>query len=196
MTTFNDLADDTLITMYAEGNNEAFDALLERHKDRLYNYILFLVHNETVADDLFQETFVKIICRIQSGKYRPEGKFVSWMVRIAHNLVLDYHRDCAATQEISSEETDYDLLNDRSLYDDCCENQLVYQQTLTDIGRIAELLPDNQSEVIRMRYYYNMSFREIADTLGISINTALGRVRYALINMRKIAQDHNISLVV
>ena len=194
MTTFKNLADDELVMMYAKGNNEAFDALLERHKDRLYNYILFLVHNETIAEDLFQETFIKIICRIQSGDYHAEGKFVSWMVRIAHNLVLDYHRDRQNTLVVSSEDTDYDILNDRSLADECCESQMVYQQTLVDIGRIAHLLPPTQSEIIQMRYYSGMSFKDIADTLGISINTALGRVRYALINMRRIAQEHNISL--
>jgi len=191
MTTFHGLSDDTLVKMYAEGNNEAFDALLERHKDKLYSYILFLVHNESLADDFFQETFVKIICRIQNGSYHAEGKFVSWMVRIAHNLILDYHRQRSAVLEVS----EHEIVGDCVFMDDCYENQIVYQQTMADIERIAKMLPDNQSEIIRMRYYSNMSFREIADALGISINTALGRVRYAIINMRKIAQEHNISLV-
>lgn len=183
-----------MVSMYAQGNNEAFDVLLDRYKSKLYSYIFYTVHDEDLANDLFQETFVKVIMRIQEGRYQATGKFQAWITRIAHNLIIDYYRDRANENLISNDEVEYDLLNDANLADSSHESQLVNNQTLNDVKLLCQALPDSQSEVVRMRYYYNMSFREIAETLGISINTALGRMRYALINMRRMAAEKNISL--
>lgn len=194
MQTLNSWTDDQLVSMYAQGNNEAFDVLLDRYKSKLYSYIFYTVHDEDLANDLFQETFVKVIMRIQEGRYQAAGKFQAWITRIAHNLIIDYYRDKANENLISNDEVDYDLLNDANLADSSHESQLVNKQTLNDVKLLCQALPESQSEVVRMRYYYNMSFREIADALGISINTALGRMRYALINMRRIATEKNISL--
>lgn len=194
MQTLNSWTDDQLVSMYAQGNNEAFDVLLDRYKSKLYSYIFYTVHDEDLANDLFQETFVKVIMRIQEGRYQATGKFQAWITRIAHNLIIDYYRDRANENLISNDEVEYDLLNDANLADSSHESQLVNNQTLNDVKLLCQALPDSQSEVVRMRYYYNMSFREIAETLGISINTALGRMRYALINMRRMAAEKNISL--
>jgi RNA polymerase sigma-70 factor (ECF subfamily) len=194
MQTLNSWTDDQLVSMYAQGNNEAFDVLLDRYKSKLYSYIFYTVHDEDLANDLFQETFVKVIMRIQEGRYQATGKFQAWITRIAHNLIIDYYRDRANENLISNDEVEYDLLNDANLADSSHESQLVNNQTLNDVKLLCQALPDSQSEVVRMRYYYNMSFREIAETLGISINTALGRMRYALINMRRMAMEKNISL--
>ncbi len=194
MQTLNSWTDDQLVSMYAQGNNEAFDVLLDRYKSKLYSYIFYTVHDEDLANDLFQETFVKVIMRIQEGRYQATGKFQAWIPRIAHNLIIDYYRDRANENLISNDEVEYDLLNDANLADSSHESQLVNNQTLNDVKLLCQALPDSQSEVVRMRYYYNTSFREIAETLGISINTALGRMRYALINMRRMAMEKNISL--
>jgi RNA polymerase sigma-70 factor (ECF subfamily) len=194
MQTLNSWTDDQLVSMYAQGNNEAFDVLLDRYKSKLYSYIFYTVHDEDLANDLFQETFVKVIMRIQEGRCQAAGKFQAWITPIAHNLIIDYYRDKANENLISNDEVDYDLLNDANLADSSHESQLVNKQTLNDVKLLCQALPESQSEVVRMRYYYNMSFREIADTLGISINTALGRMRYALINMRRMATEKNISL--
>ena len=186
--------DDELVMMYANGNNEAFDILLDRYKSKLYSYIYYTVQDEELANDFFQDTFVKVITRIQDGKYMPTGKFQAWLLRIAHNLIIDYYRQKENENWVMNDEAEYDLLNDAPLASPCYESELVNEQTLKDVKYLCQLLPENQSQVVYMRYYYNMSFKEIADQLDISINTALGRMRYALINMRKIAQEKNISL--
>lgn len=188
------LTDDQLVEMYAKGNNEAFDALLDRYKSKLFSYILITVHDEDLANDIFQETFVKVIMRIQEGRYRPVGKFQAWITRIAHNLVMDSFRLRAGGNVLSNDNDGPDLMNDVSLADESYEQQLVYSQTLDDVKKLCKMLPDTQSEVVYLRYYNNMSFKEIADKLGISINTALGRMRYALLNMRRMANENHISL--
>ncbi len=186
--------DEELVAMYVSGTNEAFDTLLERHKDKVYNHIFYIVRNADVADDLFQETFVKAIMTIRQGRYQESGKFSSWIMRIAHNLVIDQFRSEQNYNMVSNDESEYDLFSTVDMSDDSKETELINEQTLTEVRHLMNLLPDNQREIVHMRYYQDMSFKEIADTKGISINTALGRVRYALINMRKMAADHNISL--
>jgi RNA polymerase sigma factor (sigma-70 family) len=190
----NILTDDELVVMYANGNNEAFDTLLDRYKSKLFSYIYYTVHDESLADDIFQETFVKVITRIQAHRYTASGKFQAWLTRIAHNLIIDYYRQRSNENSISNDDVEYDLLNDVTLADASYESQLVNEQTLIDVKTLCTLLPKTQSEVVYMRYYNNMSFKEIADKLDISINTALGRMRYALINMRRMVSEKNISL--
>ena len=189
------MADDALVTLYLEGNNSAFDVLLNRHKDRLFNYIFFIVRSKEVAEDIFQETFVKAIVTLQQGRYVNDGKFAAWITRIAHNLVIDQFRIERNENTVSNDEAEYDLLNDARLSEGTIENRMVNEQVLRDVRMLVDELPDCQREVVFMRYYQDMSFKDIADITGVSINTALGRMRYAIMNMRRIAAEKNVSLV-
>ena len=147
-----------------------------------------------MAEDLFQETFVKAITTIQQGRYTASGKFGAWLTRIAHNMIIDGFRQDRNENTISNDEFEVDLLNDADLCDDNVEMQMINEQTLSDVRRLVDALPDNQREVVYMRYYQDLSFKEIADITGVSINTALGRMRYALIGMRRLAEEKNIVL--
>lgn len=189
------MTDDALVKLYLQGNNYAFDILLERYKDKLYYYIFFIVRSREVAEDIFQETFVKAIVTMQQGRYQPDGKFSAWITRIAHNLVIDQFRQERNENVISNDESEVDLLNSPSLSEGTIEAQMVNDQVLCDVRALVNELPDCQREVVYMRYYQNLSFKEIADITGVSINTALGRMRYAVLNMRRIAAEKNISLV-
>ena len=189
------MTDDMLVTLYLEGNNSAFDILLNRHQDRLFNYIFFLVRSREVAEDIFQETFVKAITTLQQGRYQNDGKFAAWITRIAHNLVIDQFRIERNENTVSNDEAEYDLLNDAKLSEGTIENRMVNEQVLKDVRALIDELPDCQREVVFMRYYQDLSFKEIADMTGVSINTALGRMRYAVLNMRRIAEEKRISLV-
>ena len=188
------LADDTLVSLYADGNNEAFDELLSRYQSKLYTYIYYIVHDEEIANDLFQDTFLKVIMRIQERNYTGTGKFQAWITRIAHNLVMDYFREKEQENTLSNDEVEYDLLNNVRHSVQTTEDQMLISQSLSDAKAIMDQLPEPQSEVVRMRFYENMSFKDIADKLNISINTALGRMRYAVINMRAIAQENHVAL--
>ena len=188
------LSDEELVKAYADGNNEAFDTLLNRHQQRVFNYILRIVKNRDLADDIFQETFVKVITTIRQGNYTESGKFASWITRIAHNLVIDFFRQDRTNAIVSTDDEQTNLLNRRELSEETIEDLLIDDQIACDVRRIMESLPENQRQVLEMRFYQNMSFKEIADSTNVSINTALGRVRYALINMRKIAAENNIAL--
>ena len=188
------LTDDMLVARYSEGDNKAFDELLARYQSKLFNYIFFIVRNQEVAEDLFQETFVKAITTIQQGRYTASGKFGAWLTRIAHNMIIDGFRQDRNENTISNDEFEVDLLNDADLCDDNVEMQMINEQTLSDVRRLVDALPDNQREVVYMRYYQDLSFKEIADITGVSINTALGRMRYALIGMRRLADEKNIVL--
>lgn len=194
MKNFKAMTDDELVGLYVNGNNEAFDALLSRYQSKLYTYIYYIVCDEEVANDLFQDTFLKAIMRIQGGQYQSEGKFQAWITRIAHNLIMDYFRDKEQENTISNDEADYDILNNASLAEHTVEDEILVNQSLQDAKAIMELLPESQSEVVRMRFYEDLSFKEIADRLNISINTALGRMRYAVINMRAIANERQVAL--
>lgn len=189
------MTDDALVTLYLDGNNRAFDVLLERHKDRLFNYIFFIVRSRELAEDIFQETFVKAIMTLQQGRYTNDGKFAAWITRIAHNLVIDQFRVERNENLVSNDETEFDLLNDARLSEGTVENRMVNEQVLKDVRALIDELPDCQREVVFMRYYQDLSFKEIADITGVSINTALGRMRYAVLNMRRIAAEKAVSLV-
>ena len=194
MENFNKCSDDRLVALYVSGSDEAFDALLERHKDRLYSYIYFIVRNADVADDLFQETFMKAIITLQEKRYAANGKFGAWLTRIAHNLIIDQFRTERNENTISNDESDTELFESSDLTDRSLEMELVNEQTLKDVRRLMDHLPAAQREVVFMRYYQNLSFKEISETTGVSINTALGRMRYAILNMRRMASEHNLSL--
>mgnify|MGYP004444458263 FL=1 len=188
------LTDEMLVNMYVEGDNEAFDAIINRHQERLFGYILHQVHDEDLANDIFQETFVKVILTLKQGRYQETGKLSAWITRIAHNLIIDHFRQTKAENLTSCDDETTNILNRKDLADTNIEDCLLEHQIQRDIRNLVNALPENQKEVLLMRYYHNMSFKEIADSTGVSINTALGRMRYAIINMRKIAADKNISL--
>ena len=194
MIKISEMTDEELAMSYVSGNNKAFDLLLERNQSRLFSYILFIVHDRSMAEDLFQETFVKIISKLHEGKYSSSGKFVSWMLRIAHNAVMDWYRrqKNEKTMEVYNEN---DLYGDStSVLDANIENHFVKEQVLRDVQRMMNLLPITQREVVFMRFYQNLSFKEIAELTNVSINTALGRMRYAIINLRKMARDSHVEL--
>lgn len=194
MENMKNMTDDMLVTLYLKGNNQAFDTLLERYKDRLYYYIFFIVRSREVAEDIFQETFVKAIVTLQQGRYQPDGKFAAWITRIAHNLVIDQFRLERNENVISNDETDVDYLNNMAFSEGTIETQMVNSQVLRDVERLVDKLPDCQRKVVTMRYYDNLSFKEIAESTGVSINTALGRMRYAIMNMRRLAAENKMIL--
>ena len=195
MKNLNDMTDEQLALSYIDGNNRAFDLLLSRNQSKLYSYILFVVHDRDLADDVFQETFVKVISKLQAGRYTACGKFSAWLMRIAHNVIMDWYRESKADR-IVEPTTDNDLsnLSGEGLYEGNIENQYVNTQVMSDVRRIMESLPAPQREVVYMRFFQQMSFKEIAETTNVSINTSLGRMRYALMNMRRLAKEHNIAL--
>lgn len=186
------LTDEELVQLYAEGNNEAFDILLLRHKKRVYTYIYTTVKDVDIANDLFQETFIKAITTIKRGRYTEKGKFSSWILRISHNLTIDYFRKEKNENTISNEEYGLDLLNNIKLYDTDMQEHSDKEETLTNLVGLIELLPDCQKEVLKMRIFEDISFKDIADKTQVSINTALGRMRYAVMNMKRLAKEHNI----
>ena len=188
------LTDEDLVRKFAKGDNGAFETLLMRHKDRVYTYIFNIVHEHSIADDIFQDTFIKVITTIKQGRYYDAGnKFVGWLVRIAHNQTIDYYRQLASDKEISNDECEVgNLFDEVSFYDYSIQDVIEKEEALHDIETLISMLPDDQQRIVMMRYYQDLSFKEIADLEGISINTALGRMRYALINMRKNAQKYNL----
>ena len=186
--------DEELVALYATGKDEAFDVLLERYKDRLFSYILYQVRNADVAEDIFQETFVKVVVTIRDGRYTESGKFYSWVTRIAHNLIIDFFRREKGENTISTDETDIDLLNNAKLSDRCAQSAIDSGQTFVDLHLLINKLPQEQREVVQMHYFQEMTFKEIAEEKGISINTALGRMRYGILNMRKMAQRFDLGL--
>lgn len=194
MKTLKMMTDEKLVVLYAEGDNAAFDVLLERYKSRLYSYIYFIVHNKDLTEDIFQETFMKVIMTIKQGRYTENGKFKAWITRIAHNLIIDYYRQERNENMVSNDEVEVDLFNNIKLCDETIEDRLVRDQVLADVKKLVKHLPASQREVLEMRYYQDLSFKEIADITGVSINTALGRMRYAILNMRRMAEEYNIEL--
>ncbi len=194
MIALKSMTDEDLVTLYAQGNNAAFDILLNRHKNNVYSYIYFIVRNTELAEDIFQETFVKAIITIKQGRYTENGKFRAWISRIAHNLIIDYFRQEKNEQVISNDEYEVDLFNNSKFSDGTVEDEIVKNQILADVKKLINYLPDNQKEVLILRYYQDLSFKEIADITGVSINTALGRMRYAILNMRRMAEEKNMIL--
>ena len=194
MAKFNGMTDEQLVKAYAQGSNEAFDILLKRHQERIYNYILRIIKNEDAANDIFQETFVKAILTIKQGRYTENGKFPAWISRIAHNLIIDFYRQEKSENVQSADIDDVDLLNRKELCEETIEDVIISDQIREDVKYLIKELPHLQREVLNMRYYQNLSFKEIAQITGVSINTALGRMRYAILNLRRIASEKDIVL--
>ena len=186
--------DETLVAMYANGNNDAFDALLERYKQTIHSYIYFSVRDYDLTEDLFQETFMKVITTIRQGRYTESGRFKAWITRIAHNLIIDHFRQERNENTISNDEVAVDLFNDMRVSDKPIEEMLVNKQVFEDVKKMIRFLPANQREVLEMRYYEELSFKEIAARTSVSINTALGRMRYAILNMRRMMAENRIEL--
>jgi RNA polymerase sigma factor (sigma-70 family) len=188
--------DEDLVRLYAKGNHDAFTTLVTRHKDRVFTYIYLLVRNRQLAEDLFQDTFIKVITSIKRDCYADNGKFLAWVNRIAHNLVIDYFRREQSENTVSHTDFDYDVFNSTKLSESTIEEMMVQEQLMKSVSHMVDFLPETQREVVRMRFYDDLSFREIADKTDVSINTALGRMRYALINMRKLAEENDMILKV
>lgn len=186
------MTDEQLVKAYAQGNNEAFDILLKKYQDKLYSYIIRIVKNEDVANDVFQDTFVKAIMTIKQGRYTESGKFPAWITRIAHNLIIDHYRQEKSENTQSADISDTDILNRKDLSEDTIEDIIISRQQLSDVKALLHLLPEPQKEVLTMRFYANMSFKEIAEATNVSINTALGRMRYAVLNLRRLAAEHEL----
>ena len=189
------MSDEQLALLYADGNNKAFDILLSRVQDKLFSYIFCMVKNEETANDLFQETFIKAIMKLRDGKYKDSGKFMFWVTRIAHNVIIDYFRDVKSSHIVDApKENDLGNLRGDSIIESDREKDIVNEETLKDIKQLMDELPEVQREVVFMRYYQEMSFKEIAKVTGVSINTSLGRMRYALINLRRLSREHCLEL--
>ena len=186
--------DDQLVSEFMTGNEQAFDELLKRYQEKLYSYLQFTVRNDDMAHDLFQETFVKAIVQIRQGKYVHNGKFGAWLTRIAHNLLIDVFRNEKVENYVYEDEAENAWTESAISMDGSRENELSNEQVLNDVRNMMGHLPQNQREVVYMRFYQDMSFKEIAETTGVSINTSLGRMRYAILNLRKMAAEHHISL--
>ena len=193
MKKLQDMTDEELALSYAEGNNRAFDLLLQRNQSKLFSYILFIVHDRATAEDVFQETFVKVITHLRDGRYVASGRFGAWIMRIAHNVLMDWYRE-QSVQNIVDTGNDLSNVAGPELHVGSIENSFVNRQVLKDVRRLLDALPPTQREVVYMRFYQELSFKEIADTTSVSINTALGRMRYALLNMRRMARANNIVL--
>ena len=190
----NSLTDEELALRYVAGNNRAFDELLRRNQSQLFTYILFVVRDRHVADDVFQETFVRAISKLQNNAYRANGKFGAWLTRIAHNVMIDLFRSQKHKNIISIEDDMLTQLSARALLANNIEAECINAQVLTDVKRMVDLLPPVQREVVFMRFYQQMPFKEIAERTNVSINTSLGRLHYAIRNLRKMARTYNISL--
>lgn len=183
-----------LIRNYLNGNHESLQTLIERHQQRLYSYIFLLVKDKQLADDVFQDTYVKVINTLKLGNYKDEGKFIQWVMRIAHNLVIDHFRKSKKIPYVESNKPDFDVFDTISLTDPSVEERMVLDQIYSDVNKLLHFLPEEQKEVIYLRCYAGLSFKDIAEQTEVSINTALGRMRYALINLRKLINEKNIVL--
>ena len=196
MSTFESMTDEELALSYINGNNRAFDELLSRSQDKIFNYIIYIVKDENLANDLFQETYPKAITKMQNGRYTDSGKFFWWLTRVAHNVIIDYYRALKSSRIVEpTKDNDLSNLNSNSVMDGCRESEMANAQVLRDVKKLMEALPEQQREVVFMRYYQELSFKEIAKITGVSINTSLGRMRYALINLRKLTHQHGVNLV-
>jgi RNA polymerase sigma-70 factor (ECF subfamily) len=188
------LSDRELLNLYLQGNKSAISTLIDRHNRRVRDYLRMMVGDADVADDIAQETFIKAVRVIDEGRYTDSGRFLAWVMRIAHNKALDYFRAQKSNNSVSESSAGYNVLGTMRYADKSVEDSMISEQISADVRALVELLPDEQREVVKMRYYSDLSFKEIAEQTGVSINTALGRMRYALINLRKMIQDKKISL--
>ena len=186
------LSDTTLIAEFISGNSNSFSILLERYQKRIYGFIFSKVHDPDLADDIFQDTFIKVVKNLRLGKYNDEGRFLSWVIRIAHNLIMDHYRKIKRLPKHESKIEYFDVLDRLVEQNSSIEESMIETQIHADLSLLIEELPDSQKEVLRMRLFQDMSFKEIGDQTGVSINTALGRMRYAVINLRKMIEERSL----
>jgi len=190
----NELNDNELVQRFIEGDQNSLEILIHRHKSRVYSYILLIVKNRDLTEDIFQETFIKVIRSLKRGKYVENGKFVSWVLRIAHNLIIDHFRKEKLQGTVSNDSLEVDIFNSQKFSDYTIEDEMVNNQILSEVKELVKELPEDQQQVIYMRHYMGLSFKEIAEQTDVSINTALGRMRYALINLRKLIKEKKLEL--
>ena len=188
------LSDQELVKRFIEGDQLGIEVLINRHKTKVYTYIVLIVKNQQLAEDIFQDTFIKVIRSLKEGKYKANGKFVSWVIRIAHNLTIDHYRKEKQINTFSNDDFEADIFNSKKLADGNIEDILVEDQIVREVKLLIEELPEDQKQVILLRHYGGLSFKEIAEQTNVSINTALGRMRYALINLRKLIDQKNLKL--
>lgn len=193
--TMNDhlISDQELIRQFIAGDHSSLELLINRHQRKIFSYILLIVKDRHLAEDIFQDAFIKVINTLRSGAYNEEGKFLPWVMRISHNLIIDFFRKSKRMPYVENSE-EYDIFETLNLFEDTIEDKLIIDQIHKDVKHLIEFLPDEQKEVLKMRHYSDMSFKDIADKTGVSINTALGRMRYALINLRKLIKEKDIIL--
>mgnify|MGYP003574001985 CR=1 FL=1 len=189
-----DMSDKELIRRYLSGSQYSLEQLISRHKGKVFAYILMVVKDQQLADDIFQDTFIKVIFTLRSGSYKEEGKFIQWVMRIAHNLIIDHYRKAKRMPLLDNDSDEYDIFDTLRQLEPSVEEQMVIDQIHSDVRSLIERLPDEQKQVLLMRHYGDMSFKDIAEQTNVSINTALGRMRYALINMRKMISDNQLVL--
>ena len=190
------LSDRELVEHYRRGNQASIETLINRHKNKVYTYILMTVKNTALAEDIFQDTFIKVIQSLDTGRYQENGRFLSWVIRIAHNLVIDHFRKQNQMNVSSNDDYENDLFNNARFSDQTVEEEIVRDQIHQDVRKLIDTLPEEQKEVVILRHYVGLSFKEIAEQTHVSINTALGRMRYALINMRKMIRETNLNLTI
>jgi RNA polymerase sigma-70 factor (ECF subfamily) len=187
-------SDHELVKQFIRGKQSSIETLIKRHKDKVYTYIFLMVKNEHLANDIFQDTFIKVIKSLESGKYQENGKFISWVIRIAHNLIIDYFRKEKQMKTYSNDEYETDLFNSNKFSEKTIEDNIIRDQVCNDVRKLVDFLPEEQKEVVLLRHYVGLSFKDIAEQTNVSINTALGRMRYALINLRKMIEEKNLTL--
>ena len=188
------MSDNELVSRFLSGESKAVEELIHRYKNKVFTYIYFNVRNQHLAEDLFQDTFIKVIKSFQDGKYQDNGRLLSWIMRIAHNLIIDYYRRNKQLNTCSNDDYEMDLFNSPKYSEENIEQVMVTDQIFSDVRRLIDELPDDQKEIILFRHYGGLSFKEIAEQTNVSINTALGRMRYAIINLRKLIKQHDINL--
>lgn len=187
------ISDQELIRQFINGDHSSLEGLVKRHQRKVFSYILLIVKDKHLAEDIFQDTFIKVINTLRAGAYNEEGKFLPWVMRIAHNLIIDFFRKSKRMPFVENSE-EYDLFETLNVYEDTIEDKMIIAQIHNDVQRLVEYLPEEQKEVLKMRHYRDMSFKDIAEQTNVSINTALGRMRYALINLRKMVNEKEIIL--
>lgn len=190
------VSDQELISNYLAGNEYSLEILINRHKQKVFSYILLVVRDKHLADDIFQDAFIKVINTLRSGVYKEEGKFIQWVMRIAHNLIIDYYRKAKRFPAIEYSTEEGDIFDNLRIIDDSIEDRMIMDQIYEDVRKLIDYLPEEQRDVLMMRHYSDMSFKDIAEQTDVSINTALGRMRYALINLRKLIESKEIILSV
>ncbi|MBN1951597.1 MAG: sigma-70 family RNA polymerase sigma factor [Bacteroidales bacterium] len=194
MKTLSNLSDFELVQDFIKGNQASIEILINRHRKKVYTYIVMVVKDQYLAEDIFQDTFIKVIKSLREGRYKDNGRFLSWVIRISHNLMIDHFRKEKQLSTVSNDSYETDIFNSRKFAEPTIEEEMIHGQITRDVRRLIQELPDDQREVVILRHFCGLSFKEIAEQTDVSINTALGRMRYALINLRRLIKEKDLSL--